>query len=173
MNKLKVSTRLMLLVGLFAVMLVSIGATGLIGIRQTNESLRTVYEDRTVPAAELGEIRALVLHNRVGVNAALVTATPEVVKASTEEVERNIASISKVWDAYMKTELTPEEARLAQQFTQERQAFVNDALRPILAAMKAGDFERASARADEGAACRLCPQSRQRGAAVAGKWQSG
>jgi methyl-accepting chemotaxis protein len=142
-NKLKVSTRLMLLVGLFAVMLVSIGATGLVGIRQTNESLRTVYEDRTVPAADLGEIRALVLHNRVGVNAALVTATPEEVKVRAEEIERNIASISKVWDAYMKTMLTAEEARLAQQFTQERQAFVNEGLRPIIAAMRAGDFERA------------------------------
>jgi methyl-accepting chemotaxis protein len=142
-NKLKVSTRLMLLVGLFAVMLVSIGATGLVGIRQTNESLRTVYEDRTVPAADLGEVRALVLHNRIAVNAALVTATSEEVKARAEEVERNIASISKVWDAYMKTKLTAEEARLAQQFTQERQAFVNEGLRPIIAAMRAGDFERA------------------------------
>ena len=143
MNKLKVSTRLLVLVGLFAVMLVAIGAAGLVGIRQTNESLRTVYEDRTVPAADLGEIRALVLNNRVSLNAALLTPTPEMVKARTEDVERNIASISKVWEAYMLTELTPEEARLAQQFTQERKAFVEEGLRPIIAALRAGDFDQA------------------------------
>jgi len=143
MKKLKVSTRLMLLVALFAAMLLAIGATGLAAVWKTNESLRTVYEDRTVPAADLGEIRALLLHNRVSVNRALLTATPEMVKARVGEIERNIVTISKIWDAYMKTKLTDEEARLALQFGQDRKAFLDEAMRPIITAMEQGDLERA------------------------------
>ena len=143
MNQLKVSTRLMLLVGLFAVMLVGIGAAGLLGIRQTNDALQSVYEDRTVPAAQLGELRALVLNNRIEVNAALLTPTPDFVKSRTDDIERNIATISKVWDAYMLTQLTEEESRLAKQLTQERKTFVDEALRPVVTALRAGDLDRA------------------------------
>jgi methyl-accepting chemotaxis protein len=142
-NKLKVSTRLILLLALFAVMLVGIGAIGLAGIRRTNESLRTVYEDRTAPAAELGEVRSLVLHNRLNVNIALVTPTPEVIQERIGEIARNVTAISKSWEAYMATYLTPEEAQLARQFQLERQAFVDEGLQPVIAALRGGDVEAA------------------------------
>jgi methyl-accepting chemotaxis protein-1 (serine sensor receptor) len=61
MNKLKISTRLIWLIGVLAALLVAIGGLGLFGIGKSNDALKSVYEDRTVPAAQLGEIRALML----------------------------------------------------------------------------------------------------------------
>ncbi|MEO8057824.1 MAG: methyl-accepting chemotaxis protein [Burkholderiales bacterium] len=143
MNTLKISTRLMLLIGVLAAVLIGIGSMGLYGMAATQESLKATYENRTIPAAQLGQIQALVLHNRVAINAALVTPTPEVLKASSEHVDTNAAAITKLWEAYMATELTPEEARLAKAFAEDRKAFLNEGILPALAALRANDMKEA------------------------------
>ena len=144
MNNLKVSTRLMMLIGVFSALLVAIGSLGLLGIGQSNDALKSVFEDRTVPAAQLGRINALVLHNRLAIDIALETPTPEVIKERTAEVESNIAAISKEWDAYMATYLTPDEAQVAKTFASDRRRFVQEALRPTIAALRANDLKEAT-----------------------------
>ena len=58
MDKLKVSTRLTLLIGMLALIMVCIGGLGLYGISRSNDALKTVYEDRTVALAHLGQYLA-------------------------------------------------------------------------------------------------------------------
>jgi len=65
MNKLKIATRLMLLIGVLAALLMAVGLTGLSGINQSNAALKTVYEDRTVPMGQLADVQHQVLLNRV------------------------------------------------------------------------------------------------------------
>ena len=62
---------------------------------------------------------------------------------STAQVEANIASVSKTWDAYMATYLTAEEKGLSQQFLAARSSFVKEGLRPTIEALKAGDADKA------------------------------
>ena len=149
MNNLKVSTRLIMLIGVMSMLLVAIGGMGLFGIEKTNDALRSVYEDRTVPAAQLGEIRSLVLHNRLSLNIAMVTPTPEIIKERTAEIEANIAAIGKTWDAYMATYLTPEERQLALTFTDNRKKFVQEGLLPTVAALRANNMQEAQRLAAE------------------------
>lgn len=54
----KLFTRLALQKGFFSIALLAIGSLGLYGIRTTNEALLAVYEGRTVPVEQLGEIGA-------------------------------------------------------------------------------------------------------------------
>jgi methyl-accepting chemotaxis protein-1 (serine sensor receptor) len=143
MNNLKISTRLVLLIGTLAALLIAIGALGLYGIKQTNAALKTVYEDRTVPAAQLGDIRYLQMDNRLAINIALITPTAEVIADRTAQVEKNMATISKTWNDYMGTVLTTEEAKLAKQFTEDRKAFVQEGLIPAVAALRANDVKEA------------------------------
>ncbi len=139
MNNLKVSTRLTLLIGVLIATLVLIGSIGLFGMGRTQESLKSIYEDRTVPAAQLGEIKSLMLLNRLSLNIALLTPTPEVIKERSAKVEANVAAISKLWEAYMATTLTVEEAQLAKDFAEQRKRFVQEGLLPALAAWRADD----------------------------------
>ncbi len=139
MNNLKISTRLMLLIGLLSALLVAIGGLGLFGISKSNEALKTVYEDRTVPIGQLGEIKALLLGNRLAIAVALITPTPEVVKERTALIEANIAAISKIWEDYMATPLTQEEEKLAKTFAEDRKNFVQQGLLPAVAALRAND----------------------------------
>ena len=143
MNNLKVSTRLMLLIGVLSALLVSIGSLGLFGIVKANDALKTVYEDRTIPAAHLGEINSLILHNRLSVNIGLTTPTPEIIKERTASIETNIATITKMWETYMATYLTPEEVKLAAAFAERRKKLVQEGLLPAIAALRANDLKEA------------------------------
>ncbi len=141
MNHLKISTRLYLVIGAMSALLVIIGAIGLAGISQSNAALRSVYEDRTVPMDQLADIQHKILSNRLAIATALVTPTPEVITANTAEVEANIATIGKLWTAFMAANLTPEEARIAQKFADDRQRFVQDGLVSVVAALRANHID--------------------------------
>lgn len=137
----KISTRLTLLMGFLVVLMVCIGGVGLYGLASSNAALKSVYEDRTVPAGQLGAIKASILQNQVLIAEARVAAEPAAVETSIAAVEANIAAINKLWAAYMATYLTPEESRLAVQFANDRKAFVEQGVQPSLLALRAGDVQ--------------------------------
>nr|WP_316639710.1 methyl-accepting chemotaxis protein [uncultured Roseateles sp.] len=143
MNNLRISTRLLLLIGLLSAMLVGVGGLGLLGISHANEALKSVFEDRAVPIGQLGEIQAHLLRNRLAVATALVTPTSEVISDRAAQVEANIATIGKIWDAYMVTKLTPETETLAKLFAADRKKFVQEGLLPAVQALRANDVKEA------------------------------
>jgi methyl-accepting chemotaxis protein-1 (serine sensor receptor) len=124
-------------------MLIGIGIIGLYGISQTNGALKRVYEDRTVPMGQVAEIQRLLLRNRLAIANALLDPTPEVIAQDTAELEANIAAIAKVWDAYMATTQTVDEARISKQFSEDRSQFVQKGLLPAVAALRANDTAQA------------------------------
>ena len=132
------------LVGIFATLILGIvlvGAGGLLGMAQSNESLRTVYEDRVVALGQLGEIGALMQQNSQAVSLAVLEmkgggqSKPEHVAA----IRQNAAQIDKVWAEYMATYLTPEEEGLARTFQASRTLLVSEGLRPAMQRAEEGD----------------------------------
>ncbi|MDO8700024.1 MAG: methyl-accepting chemotaxis protein [Rhodoferax sp.] len=139
----KISTRLMLLVGLMSALLIAVGGLGLRGISASNAALQTVYEDRTVALGQLAEIQRRMLTNGFLIAAATLDGTPEVVAKNGAGVEANIAGITKIWEAYMATQLTADEEQTAKQFAVARGRFVAEGLRPALVALRANDLKEA------------------------------
>jgi len=143
MNGLKVSTRLMLLIGVLSALLVAIGSLGLFGIGKANDALQSVYEDHTVTIGQLGDIESMLLSNRLAIAVAMVTPTPEIIASSTATVETNIAAITKVWETYMAAKLSADEEKLAKDFAENRKKFVQEGLKPTVAALRANDIKEA------------------------------
>ena len=143
-KELTLKSRLVYVIGMLSALMILIGGMGLHGMQDTTRSLRTVYEDRTVPMAQIAAIQKLILTNRLLITAALVTPTTEVIKNNTAEVEQNIAEISKTWDAYMGTYLTPKEKQLAEKFAEDRKVFVAEGLKPAISALRANDIAQAN-----------------------------
>ncbi len=141
MSNLKISTRLALMIGILSLLLLGVGGIGLFGISRTNDGLERVYKDRTVPAGQVAEIQALLLRNRLAITNSLISPTPKDIAKNTAEVEANIGRITKIWDAYMATALTPQEAQIAQAFAAARKRFVLEGLKPAVAALRANDVE--------------------------------
>ena len=141
MKNLKISTRLALLIGALAVLLVVIGSIGLLGISKSNEAIRSVFQDRTVPMGQIADVNRLNLQNRLAIAGSLINPLPDEIARSTAAVEANMADIGKVWAAYMATTLTPREAELAKTLIDDRARFVQEGLQPAIAALRANDLE--------------------------------
>ncbi|WP_141397539.1 methyl-accepting chemotaxis protein, partial [Polaromonas sp. AER18D-145] len=143
MKNFKISTRLIILIGILSALLIAIGSLGLFGISQSNDALKSVYENNTVPMGQIADIQSDLLENRLAIASSLVTPTPEVIKTQTAAIEANAANITKVWEAYMLTTLTTDEAKLAKKFAEDRAKFVQEGLRPAVVALRANDIEEA------------------------------
>jgi methyl-accepting chemotaxis protein len=132
--------RLMLVVATLSIAMLVVGGMGVLSLRASNEGLRTVYEDRTIPMGQIAAIQNLLMTNRLRIAVSLVTPTPELIQKNTAEIEQNIAEITKTWDIYMSTYLTPDEKILADKFAADRKRFVVEGLKPAIAALRANDI---------------------------------
>ncbi|MGJ0515405.1 MAG: methyl-accepting chemotaxis protein [Methylomicrobium sp.] len=136
-NKFTIKKSLILIVACSAALAMFMGALGLVGIQKTNAGLRSVYLDRVVPASQLSEIQRRQLANiRAITKASFIDGNTSDTIASINE---NIKQISRIWDVYMTTYLTSEEAKFARQFAADRKRFVAEGLKPALEILKTGD----------------------------------
>lgn len=143
-KNLTIKSRLINVIGMLSALMIIIGGMGLHGMNKANEGLRTVYEDRTVPMNQICFIKEMMLANQLKITSTLVTPTPEVIQSNIADMEKNIAEISRTWAVYMTTYLTAEEKMLADKFAADRKLFVEQGLKPTLAALKAHDIELAN-----------------------------
>jgi methyl-accepting chemotaxis protein len=60
------------------------------------------------------------------------------------KIAANIAVISKTWDEYVATYLTPEEKGVADSFDLKRKSYVDNAIKPSLAMLAGGKYDEAS-----------------------------
>ena len=151
MNILKlltIRTRLIALVAVGAALMVVVGAMGLSSMRQAEQALETVYEDRLVPTGQIASILSLLQENRTEILLSLqhdpaLSAShlhDHPISLHTDRVRRNIAEITRIYDSYLQTYLTPEETVIAEEFLKRRRHFVNQGLMPTLEALDKGDF---------------------------------
>ena len=115
--RLKISTRLALLLAAMVLLTVAIGVVGLSGMRQANAGLNTVYLDRVIPLKQIN-----LVSDAYAVD--VVDAAHKVrdggfpqqqALASLEKAKKDIADN---WSAYLATELVPTEVGLVRQFQQ-------------------------------------------------------
>jgi MFS superfamily sulfate permease-like transporter len=116
----------------------------IVGMSKTEQGLKIAQQDRTIPLEQVAHIEVLLLENRLAIATTLVTPTPEIISHNTEQVEENIAEIEQTWKAYMANQLTPAERILAEKFAANRNRFVNEALKPVIVALRADDVKEAN-----------------------------
>ncbi len=141
---LNIKSRLIAIVGLLSMLLLVIGGVGVLSMNKAKESLRNAYENRLLPISQISSIQTLLLINQLDIAKSLNTPTPEVIRKNTVEVEQNIEQMARFKDAYMAAKLTKEEKALAEQFTENRKHFVEDGLKPFIAALRANDITQAN-----------------------------
>ncbi len=140
-DKMTIKSLLMLSLGITLAFLVAMGGLGWYGVNRTNASLKTINDDRMLPVAQLGSIRALLIKNRMRLNASLGFHSTEENATTLKTVENNKVEIDKLWATYMLTYLTEEEKQLAAKFEAARNAWLSSALQPALAAIKVQNYD--------------------------------
>jgi len=138
-----IKARLVTIIAVLSVLLLGIGGLGMFSLSKSNESLRTVYEDRVVGLAHVTNVVRALARNRLAVYNAITNTSEENVKEQVENIHKNKAIIDKEWDGYMATYAKPDELALAAEFVKHRNVFVNEALMPAVAALRKRDFSEA------------------------------
>ena len=165
-KNMSVKARLTVLNAIAVLVATGIGVMGLVSLERAEESLRSVYEDRMKPVAVLDKMASLMLENRTQLDMALsevelvssedgqleaelpsalpeLVLNPEQARKSADAIEQNIATIGGLLRIYMATYLTPEEKILADKYAESRGRFVDEGLKPAVAALRALDYEKA------------------------------
>ncbi len=143
MNNFKISTRLMLLVVVFSGMLIAGAAMGIVGLIKATGGLQTVFQDRTVPITQLAEVQRLIQRNQLLMSNSLTNVEQSTIKAHMDEMEANVAAVTKLWAEYSTSRATPEEVQLAKTFADNRARYVAEGLRPTAVALRASNIAEA------------------------------
>ena len=104
MNNLKISTRLVILIGVLSVLLVGIGAMGLWGIGKSNEALKKVHDEAMLPALMADDVVQRILQNQTQVlrafqhapDGALVALHDHPTGTHTDAITANLADIARL-----------------------------------------------------------------------------
>ena len=158
LNNIAIKTRLAVIIGFLLACSLLIGIGGLASLGSVNASLKTVYADRLVALGQLDRVVRLANRHQLMLAKAL-TGDPAKRAAQMDALEKDIGDGDTVWAAYSATYLTPKEKELADEFSAKRAVFISAGVRPAVAAVRAGDNERASALV-HGAIDRLYAQAR-------------
>ncbi|TAN51099.1 MAG: PAS domain-containing protein [Methylococcaceae bacterium] len=136
-----VKGRVSAVIAVLSLALLALGALGLYGMNAANEALRVVYQDNAAAAAELMQIDKLMLQNRLNIANALVA--PADAGKNADTVETNISRISEIWESFKKRSLSAEDKVLADQYAERRSRFVQEGLKPAIAALRVNDIDAA------------------------------
>jgi PAS domain S-box-containing protein len=140
------NARLMTLVGTLALFMLAIGLAGILATRDSNARMKSIYEDRAVPLTQLFDINDRMKDNTVAqYDAATNGRAGKPVGDIAGRIAGNIEAISRTWNEYMATYLTPEERVAADSFTLKRKNYVENAIKPALALLADRKYDEAGA----------------------------
>jgi methyl-accepting chemotaxis protein len=141
-KNLSIKSRLIFVVAFLCLMCISGAIIGLTSLYAANESLKSNYEDRLVPAGRLDHIVRLVQSNEVAVAQAMTEDAAGIAR-HIEAIESRMAEIDKLWKAYATTDHSSAEQDFASQFAAARAQFVVHGLKPAIAALRANELPKA------------------------------
>jgi len=152
-KNMKIGAKLFLLLGFLSLLLIAIGVFGLRGMKTTDDSLETIYNDRLVPAVLLSQMNNL---RRESVQELLLASfhDPKLaasklheadhpVTKHTDVVEANRAKNDKLWEQYLTTYLTPEEKKLTDNYAAQREKYRSEGQMPAIMLLKERKFDEA------------------------------
>lgn len=151
-SRFRIGTRLAGLMALAALVTMLLAAAGIQGLATSNESLRSVHEDRMKPVRTLSQIAHLMLSNQHQLQMALAQAAtqgasgrimlhPDLARSAAQAIEHNVRAIDRLWSLYTAGPRTPQELALSDRFASRRAHYLREAVMPALAALRSLDYQ--------------------------------
>ena len=135
--------RLMFVMSIMSLLMVSIGAMGLYGFSHSNQGINSVYSDRMVPSVQLGTILDVWYQVRENANKAVDSKNTATAKALGETANGLVKQNESMWEKYLQTQLTPEEAVLTKTKGEQHIKYVAS-MNKTIQLVATGEFEAAS-----------------------------
>ena len=143
LKQLRIGSRLGIAFAVVLALMLVVAVVSVRGIYRVAAGLETVYLDRTIPLAQLGELNNLSTRNRLIVVEMLRAPGFDEIKRRSDELGANLKRGQQVLDAYLATHLTEREKDLAQRFAAARRAYIDEGLLPVATALSTGGMSTA------------------------------
>ena len=143
LNKLKIKTRLYVLIGFASLLLVWVGVTGLSGINTTSSALSSVYNDHLVAIDQLNEVRNYQLQSRLALSAARQETDAFEIMGHADRIRGYIFKIENILKAYTDRPMAAEEKALTDAFIEARINFGRTGIMPMIDLLQGERFEEA------------------------------
>ncbi|MGY6163859.1 methyl-accepting chemotaxis protein [Paraburkholderia strydomiana] len=139
-----VKSQLALIAGSMSISMVVIASSGLYGMGQTGEALRSVYEDRTICIQQLAQVSNRLQDELIALSRATLEPQTNPAAAAIERADKDRGELEALWKDYTSTYLTPTEKQLADAFRSSYDALEARGFAPLRAALAANQQEQAS-----------------------------
>jgi methyl-accepting chemotaxis protein len=144
LKNLTIKIRLIFVIGFLSLQLVIGAVIGIVSLGNANAQLKSLYDDRLVALGQLDRVVRILNVNQLEI-AKSIDDEPEGARFTLDQVEADIRALNEIWNRYQATHLTEDERRLSEQFSGSRKVFLDEAMLPAIAAVRAGDKEKARA----------------------------
>jgi len=134
LNNIKISTRLTTLLLFLLAGLVLVGAAGWYASDKANSALDSSYNNKLIPLTQLNAIVKANFDNRLIISNAI--NSPDNMEKNVQAISKNKVLIDKQWEAFMASLTDEEDKILAERFIKIRGQFVENGIKPAVAAMR-------------------------------------
>ena len=134
LNNIKISTRLTTLLLFLLAGLVLVGVAGWYASDKANSALDSSYNNKLIPLTQLNAIVKANFDNRLIISNAI--NSPDNMEKNVQAISKNKVLIDKQWEAFMASLTDEEDKILAERFIKIRGQFVENGIKPAVAAMR-------------------------------------
>ncbi len=142
-KNLTIKTRLIFVLAFLVVELIVGFAIGILNLSKANGALELMYSDRLQALADLDDVGRLLTLTQLNLVRASQPGAQNI-DATMDLAEANAKRVSARWAEYTATDMLSQEKVLADRFTAERMAFLEQGMQPAIAAIRAQDAARAA-----------------------------
>ncbi|CAB3793925.1 hypothetical protein LMG28614_03794 [Paraburkholderia ultramafica] len=132
MRNLTVKSRLVLLTAAVAVVLLGVGAAGLIGVTRATDALQRMFEGRAKALQVISSIDELVAETRFSVSDAILDPSAQKTKSVTDAADAHIRQVDDLMRQYAENGAVGEVKQLASQFSSNWTGLRDKGLRPAM-----------------------------------------
>ena len=144
-GQMSVRTRLLSLIVFLALLLLTVGGSGLIGMRTTMDVMQKGVANGWAPHTQLLEVNALVQRNLFLVQNSIIKSTPENIQMSSAEFEKNNIEIDKILVKLDKAaQVNDKVKQLVEKYNGARSNLLKNGYEPAMAALHAGNIGEAA-----------------------------
>lgn len=144
MANVTVKSQLALIAGSMGVAMLVIASSGLYGMGQTGEALRSVYEDRTVCIQQLAQVSNRLQDELLALSRATLEPQTNPPAAANERADKDRKELEALWKDFSSSYMTPAEKQLADAFRRSYDTLEAKGFAPLRAALAASQQEQAS-----------------------------
>ncbi|MCG6551732.1 MAG: methyl-accepting chemotaxis protein [Candidatus Magnetominusculus sp. LBB02] len=139
----KVATRLYVLAGCGFALIIAVSLMGVIGMMMTHTKLQHCYEEGAVALKRMGVITKNFERNRLNISKLLISKDKAEAAERTQLIDGGIKTITEQWTIYTSGVLPEQQRKFVSKVQMDREAFVSEALQPILSSIRNDRYDEA------------------------------